>query len=133
MVRPDTRCPPSTHGARDWAKGARPVIHLSNVLLSSSQRTDPSPDDEPLKRAASLLEDAERCQEQGRFEDAEKLVAQAKNLVAGNPQACAEIDLLRAISLLKANKREEGVRNLSEILAEYADWFKTPDSPAVYE
>ncbi|HEV3513160.1 MAG TPA: hypothetical protein VGS05_15735 [Candidatus Sulfotelmatobacter sp.] len=89
--------------------------------------------DEPLKRAASLFEDAERCQDQGRFEDAEKLVAEAKNLVAGNPQACAEIDLFRAISLLKANKREEGVRNLSEILAEYSDWFKTPNSRDVYE
>jgi len=89
--------------------------------------------DEPLKRAALLLEDAGRCQEQGRVEDAEKLIAEAKNLAAGNPQACAEIDLLHAISLLKANNREEGVRNLSEILAEYADWFKTPDSRDVYE
>ena len=39
--------------------------------------------DEPLKRADSLFEDAERCQEQGRFEDAEKLLAEAKKLVAG--------------------------------------------------
>ena len=89
--------------------------------------------DEPLKRAASLFEDAERCQEQGRLEDAEKLIAEAKNLVAGNRQACAEIDLFRAISLLKANKREEGLRNLTAILAEYADWFRNPDSRNVYE
>lgn len=89
--------------------------------------------DEPLKRAASLFEDAERRQEQGRFEDAEKLIAEAKNLVAGNRQACAEIALFRAISLLKANKREEGLRNLTAILAEYADWFRNPDSRDVYE
>jgi tetratricopeptide (TPR) repeat protein len=88
---------------------------------------------EPLKKAALLLEDAGRYQEQGLVEDAEKLIAEAKNLAAGNPQACAEIDLFRAISLLKANKREEGVRNLAAMLAEYADWFKNPDSRDVYE
>ena len=88
---------------------------------------------EPVKRAASLFEAAERCQEQGRFEDAEKLVAEARNLVEGNRQACAEIDLFRAMSLLKANKCEEGVRSLTTILAEYADWFRDPDSRDVYE
>jgi tetratricopeptide (TPR) repeat protein len=89
--------------------------------------------DEPLERAASLCEDAEQCQEQGRFEDAEKLVAEARNLVEGNRQACAEIDLFRARSLLKANKLEEGLRNLAAMLAEYADWFGNPDSREVYE
>ena len=89
--------------------------------------------DELMKRAASLFEDAERCQEQGRFEDAEKLIAEAKNLVASNRQACAEIDLFRARSLLKANKGEEGLRNLTAILAEYADWFRNPNSRDVYE
>jgi tetratricopeptide (TPR) repeat protein len=89
--------------------------------------------DEPLKRVALLLEDAGRCQEQGRVEDAEKFIAEAKNLAAGNQQACAEVDLFRAISLLEANKREQGVQNLSAILAEYADWFKNPASRDVYE
>jgi tetratricopeptide (TPR) repeat protein len=89
--------------------------------------------DEPWKKAASLFEEAEQCQQQGRFEDAEKLVAEAKNLVAGNRHACAEIDLFRAISLLKQDKREEGLRNLTAILAEYADWLRNPDSRDVYE
>jgi tetratricopeptide (TPR) repeat protein len=89
--------------------------------------------DEPLKKAASLFEDAEQCEEQGRFEDAEKLTAEARNLVVGNRQACAEIDLFRARSLLKVNKLEEGLRNLTAILAEYADWFGNPDSREVYE
>jgi hypothetical protein len=89
--------------------------------------------DGPLKRAALLFEDAERLQEQGRFEDAEKLIAEAKNLVPSNPQACAEIEVFRAISLLKANKPEKGVQKLAAILIEYADWFKNPDSRDVYE
>lgn len=89
--------------------------------------------DEPLKRAALLLEDAGRCQEQGRIDDAEKLITEVKNLVAGSPQACTEIDLFHAISHRKTSKPEEGVRNLSEILAGYADWFKTPDSRDLYE
>jgi len=89
--------------------------------------------DEPLKRAASLFEEAEQCQEQGRFEDAEKLLVEAKSLVAGNQQACAEVDLLRAISLLKMNEREKGVQSLKAILSDYADLFKNPDSREVYE
>ena len=89
--------------------------------------------DEPLKRVAILLEGADLCQQQGRIQDAENLIAEAKHLAAGNRQACAEIDLFLAISLLNANKREEGVRNLSAILVKYADWFKNPDSRDVYE
>ena len=89
--------------------------------------------DGPLERAASLLEDAERHGEQGRFEDAERLAIEAKNLVPGNRQACAEIDLFRARSLLKAKKLDEGVRNLAAILTEYADWFRNPESREVYE
>jgi tetratricopeptide (TPR) repeat protein len=89
--------------------------------------------DEPLKRAAALFEEAERCQEQSRFEDAEKLLVEAKNLVPGKHQAHAEIDLLRAISLLKMKETEEGVKSLKAILADYAEWFKNPDSRDVYE
>lgn len=89
--------------------------------------------DEPLERAASLLEDAERRGEQGRFEDAERLAIEAKNLVEGNWQACAEIDLFRARTLLQAQRLEEGVRNLTAILTEYADLFKNPNSREVYE
>jgi tetratricopeptide (TPR) repeat protein len=89
--------------------------------------------DGPLERAASLLEDAERHGEQGRFEDAERLAVEAKNLVSGNRQACAEIDLFRARSLLQAKKLDEGVRTLTAILTEYADWFRNPESREVYE
>ena len=52
---------------------------------------------------------------------------------AGNRQACAEIDFFRARSLLRANKREEGLRDLTAILTEYADCFRNPDSRDVYE
>src|ERR1700733_3527840 len=89
--------------------------------------------DGPLERAASLLEDAERHGEQGRFEDAERLAVEAKNLVSGNRQACAENDLFRARSLLQAKKLDEGVRTLTAILTEYADWFRNPESREVYE
>jgi tetratricopeptide (TPR) repeat protein len=89
--------------------------------------------EELLRRIPVLLEDASRFQQQGRVEDAEKLIDEAKHLAAGYQQACAEIDLSRAISLLEASKHEEGVRHLSAILAEYADWFLNPESRDVYE
>jgi hypothetical protein len=66
MVRPDTRCPPSTHAARDWAKGARRVIHLSNVLSSSPQRTDPSPKEE--SRVPGFLRSQLQVWQQQRFD-----------------------------------------------------------------
>jgi tetratricopeptide (TPR) repeat protein len=88
---------------------------------------------DPLEKAACLLEEATRRQEQGQFRDAETLMAEAKQLAAADVQACAEIDLLRATSLLKESRREEGVESLSAMLIEYADWFKNPDSRDVYE
>jgi tetratricopeptide (TPR) repeat protein len=89
--------------------------------------------EDPLKRAAHLLEEATRRQEQGQFRDAETLMADAKCVAVANVQACAEIDLFRATSLLKENRREEGVQILSAMLIEYADWFKNRDGRDVYE
>jgi tetratricopeptide (TPR) repeat protein len=88
---------------------------------------------DPLKKVACLLEEATRRQERGQFDEAETLMAAAKQLAAANAQASAEIDLFRAMSLLKENRREEGVQSLSAMLIAYADWFKTPDSRDVYE
>jgi tetratricopeptide (TPR) repeat protein len=88
---------------------------------------------DPLKKAARLLEGATRLQEQGQFRDAEGLIAEAKQLSAPNLQACAEIDLFSARSLLKENRQEEGLQKLAAMLIEYADWFKTRDGRDVYE
>jgi tetratricopeptide (TPR) repeat protein len=88
---------------------------------------------DPLKEAAARLEEASRREEQGLFGDAEVLAAEAKQLVAGNRHACAEIDLFRARALLKENKREEGLQRLSAMLVEYSDLFKNPEAHDVYE
>ena len=42
MVLPDTRCPPSTHAARDWETAVRCAIRPSSVPLSYPHRTNPS-------------------------------------------------------------------------------------------
>jgi len=89
--------------------------------------------DDPLKKAAYLLEEATCSQEQGKFRDAETLIAEAKQLAAADVQACAEIDLFRAMSLLKESRQKEGLQSLSAMLIEYADWFKNPDGRGVYE
>ena len=86
------------------------------------------PSDESLKKAAYLLEEADRFQQEGQFRDADRLMAEARQLATGNRQASAEIDLSHAISLLKENRREEGLQNPSAMLVGYADWF--PLSPA---
>jgi tetratricopeptide (TPR) repeat protein len=91
------------------------------------------PSDESLKKAAYLLGRAERFQGEGQFRDAERLTAEARQLAIGNLQALAEIDLFHAVSLLKENRREEGVQRLCAMLVTYADLFKTPDGLEVYE
>jgi tetratricopeptide (TPR) repeat protein len=91
------------------------------------------PSEEHLKKAAYLLEEADRLQQNGRLTDAERLTAEARQLVTGNLQASAEIDMFRATSLLKENRREEGLQRLSAMLVGYADLFKTPDGREVYE
>jgi tetratricopeptide (TPR) repeat protein len=86
-----------------------------------------------LKKAAYLSEEAGRFQQEGRFSDAERITAEARQLTAGNLQATAEIDLFGVISLLKENRRGEGLQKLSAMLVGYADLFKTPDGREVYE
>src|SRR5215831_13036282 len=65
MILPDTRCPPSTHAARDWGKGARLVIHQSSVLLSFLRRTNPSPEAE--SRVPGFLRNRLRVWQRQRF------------------------------------------------------------------
>ena len=89
--------------------------------------------DDPLKKAADLLEQAECLQGQGQFGDAETLAVKAKELSAANVQACAEIDLFHARLLLKDNRQVDGLQKLSAMLIEYADCFKTSDGRDVYE
>lgn len=92
-----------------------------------------SSDNDSLKKIGPLLEEATRFQEGGRFRDAELLIEEAGHLAGGNVQCRAEIDLFRATSLLKENRREEGLRNLSAMLIEYAEWIRSPEGRDMYD
>lgn len=90
-------------------------------------------DGDPLKDIERLLQEANRYQEAGQFRDAERLIVEARRLATGNLQACAEIDLFYARSLLEQNQREEGLQALSAMLIEYSEWFKNREGRHVYE
>jgi tetratricopeptide (TPR) repeat protein len=112
------------------AMGILRQLSLPGGIMTLTLRTTDI--DDPLKKAADLLEQAERLQEQGQFRDAETLAGEARGLAAANAQVCAEIDLFHARLLLSENRREEGLQKLSAMLIEYADCFENPDGRDVY-
>jgi tetratricopeptide (TPR) repeat protein len=107
-----------------------PTIRTRGIIILNLGMLDT---DDPRKKVAYQFEEARRLREQGKFREAEALMVDAKQLVAADVQACAEIDLFRVMSFLEENRQEEGLRNLSAMLIEYADWFETPDGRDVYE
>lgn len=88
---------------------------------------------DPLNNIEGLLQEASRYQKTGHFGEAEILMAQARQLATGNLQACAEIDLFSAMSLIEQNKREQALQALSLMLIEYGGWFKNSEGRDVYE
>jgi tetratricopeptide (TPR) repeat protein len=89
--------------------------------------------DDLRRRIGELLDRATFCQTDGRFGDADLLVADARCLATGNVQACAEIDLFCATALLERGNREQGLQALESILARYGEWLKTAQGRAAYE
>jgi tetratricopeptide (TPR) repeat protein len=91
-----------------------------------------STDDLP-HRIGELLDKATSCQSDGRFGDADLLVADARRLATGNVQACAEIDLFCTTALLERGNQEQGLQALASMLTTYGEWLKTDEGRAVYE
>jgi tetratricopeptide (TPR) repeat protein len=89
--------------------------------------------DDLLRRIGELLNKATCCQSDGRFGDADLLIADARRLATGNVQACAEVELFCATALLEHGNREHGLKALSSMLARHGEWLKTAEGRAVYE
>jgi len=89
--------------------------------------------DDLRQKIGGLLEKASFHQREGRFDEADSLVVEARRLAVGNLRACVEIDLFCALALLEQEKREQGVEALSSILTEHSDWLKSLEGREVYE
>jgi tetratricopeptide (TPR) repeat protein len=100
---------------------------LNNITTSGRDAGD------PLNNVSRLLQEASRCQEEGRFRDAELRICEARRFAIGNVQASAEIDLFWAISLAEQDKKEQSLQALSSMLIEYDEWFKTLEGRDVYK
>lgn len=86
-----------------------------------------------LQRVADLLESANSCQRDERSADADSLVAKAKQLATGNPNASAMVDLFCATTFLEQGNREQGLQALASMLTEYSEWLGTPEGRDMYE
>jgi len=85
------------------------------------------------QRIGELLDKATSCQSDGRFGNADLLVADARRLARGNMQACAEIDLFCATAFLEQGNREQGLQALASLLTAYGEWLKTAEGRSFYE
>jgi tetratricopeptide (TPR) repeat protein len=86
-----------------------------------------------LQRVADLLECANSCQRQERSADADSLIAKAKQLATGNPNASAMVDFFCATIFLEQGNREQGLHALASMLTEYSEWLATAEGRDMYE
>ena len=79
------------------------------------------------------MESANSCQREERSADADSLVAKAKQLAIGNPNASAMVDLFCATTFLEQGNREQGLHALASMLTEYSEWLGTAEGRDMYE